>query len=315
MFAYKRFAITAIALVTLLISCWLLLSYRLPGNTHFWQSLQNSGHAILFFAVAFVFSSLLTLTRYKTRPYFIATGVFVVCLVFGGLVEVIQGFIGREPSWGDMWLDAQGTAAGIAVFGVIFTRSFSRIVASVLAAALLFNSLSLPIRWLIAEQQRDEHFPVIADFENRWLTMFVDGRSRAKASVVSTPPAWSNNLSARVLQVKFDKGRWPSVVFFELVPNWSNYDALVFDAYNPHDTAVALSLRITDENYSHKYSDRFNTQVEITPGHNRIEIPFSQIEQLRSGRVMDLTKIDELIVFTGKQKSTVTLYLDHFRLE
>ncbi|MDO6421114.1 VanZ family protein [Saccharophagus degradans] len=315
MFAYKRFAIVAIALATVLVSCWLLLSYRLPGNTHFWQSLQNAGHAILFFAIAFVFSALLAATRYKNKPFHIAFVVLVASLVFGGLVELIQGFIGREPSWSDMWLDAQGAIAGICVYLALFTRRVSRIVATVLAAALLFNSLSLPIRWLIAEHQRGQCFPVIADFENRWLSMFVDGRSKAKAKIVPTPTIWANNKSGRVLSVEFGRGRWPSVVFYELEPDWSAYNNFVFEAYNPQATPVTLSLRITDKSYSRKYSDRFNAQLELVPGYNEIKIPLARISQLKSGREMDLSQVDELIVFTGKQTPPVTLYLDHFRLE
>lgn len=314
MIAIKRITVIAVALITFIVSCWLLLGYRLPGGTQFWQSLQNAGHAILFFVIAFIVCSLLHVSRYKRSPMLSALFALSASILFGGAVEIVQGFVGREPSWGDLWLDAQGAIAGICIFLVLFTKRVSRVVSLMLAGALIFNSLSLPIRWLIAEQQRALCFPVIADFENRWLTLFIDDRSKAKARVVATPEVWHNNVSGRVLQTVFGEGRWPSVVFFEPEPNWQGHSSFSFEVFNPADTPVKLSLRIDDTAYSNTYKDRFNTSIEVKPGYSKVSIPFSQIVALKSGRQMDMSSINQLILFTGRQKTPVTLYFDDFKL-
>lgn len=310
----KRITVVLIALATIVVSCWLLLEYRLPGNSQFWRSLQNAGHAILFFIIAFVFCGLLHATRFKRSPFMSAFIALTASMIFGGAVEIVQGFIGREPSWSDMWLDAQGAIAGICVFLVIFARKAPRVVALVLASALVFNSLSLPLRWLIAEQQRARSFPVLADFENRWLSMFVEGRSKAKTKVEPTPKQWQNNPSGRVLKAVFAEGRWPSVIFFELEPDWSGFNEFAFDVYNPQAAPVALSLRIDDQAYSRKYSDRYNATLELRPGHTKIKLPFAEVKALKSGREMDLSRVNQIILFTGRQNQPVTLYFDNFKL-
>jgi VanZ family protein len=42
----------------------------------------------------------------------------VTAVVIGGAVEIIQGFVGRDPSWGDFLADILGVCAALALWAV-----------------------------------------------------------------------------------------------------------------------------------------------------------------------------------------------------
>lgn len=51
----------------------------------------------------------------------VATG-FAVAVVFGGAMEWLQGAVGRDPSWGDLFANAAGAAAGAAIWWLRHAR-------------------------------------------------------------------------------------------------------------------------------------------------------------------------------------------------
>jgi VanZ family protein len=44
------------------------------------------------------------------------TGAALLAIALGAAVEVIQGFIGRDPEWGDLLADALGVATALAIW-------------------------------------------------------------------------------------------------------------------------------------------------------------------------------------------------------
>ena len=60
-------------------------------------------HFAAFAALAFPIS----LARTKTAPYMVAAA-----LLYGGIIEVVQPFVGRNRSLADLWADVTGAALG-----------------------------------------------------------------------------------------------------------------------------------------------------------------------------------------------------------
>lgn len=66
-----------------------------------------------FIAFGLILWSLGVLFRRLPRPWAAA-----LAIAIGGAVEIIQGFVGRDPSWGDFLADILGVAAALAAWVV-----------------------------------------------------------------------------------------------------------------------------------------------------------------------------------------------------
>jgi VanZ family protein len=94
----------AVVLVVLLV---LLLS---PGGTIEADEIiwDKAAH---FIAFGLILWSLGVLFRRLPR-----TWAALLAIILGGAVEVVQGYIGRDPSWGDLLADALGVAVALLIW-------------------------------------------------------------------------------------------------------------------------------------------------------------------------------------------------------
>ena len=107
---------------------------------------------------------------------------------------------------------------------------------------------------------------------------------------------------------------YPGVSFSGFDADWSGRRALVFDVFNPEDTAVALEVRI-DDRESPDYRDRFNRTHTLAPGGNRISIPLASLVTSGTRRQLDLRRIRVVSLFLVNPGERHTLYLDRVGLE
>jgi hypothetical protein len=99
----------------------------------------------------------------------------------------------------------------------------------------------------------------------------------------------------------------------ELLGDWSGYDLLTFQVYNPSQSTVGLNLRIDDDQSTDAYQTQFNTGVQLTPGWNRFRFVVGQLRAV-SGRPINLRSIKALLLFIGQRSEPTTLYFDDIKL-
>ncbi|CAN0468920.1 unnamed protein product, partial [Hapterophycus canaliculatus] len=102
--SYRLAFLLAILIIGIVFSFTFL---QLPGNTLFWNSLQNSGHAIVFAGLCVVAMYLLHhLHRKHTLLHIICVGLGLSAL--GILIEFTQQITGRGASPSDLLMNTAG---------------------------------------------------------------------------------------------------------------------------------------------------------------------------------------------------------------
>ncbi len=93
--------------VVLVVLLFLLLS---PGGTLETEEIiwDKAAHFIAFGLILWSFGVL-----FRRLP---RTWAALLAVVLGGAVEVVQGYIGRDPSWGDLLADALGVAVALLIW-------------------------------------------------------------------------------------------------------------------------------------------------------------------------------------------------------
>ena len=306
--------LSALCLTVTVLTIWLLVNYHLPGKSQFQATLQDSGHALIFFCLSLVFAVLFRRLRPPSDKKVLAVTALSACILTGAAVEIIQSYVGRESSWSDLLLDTIGAAAGSAIFLSFYARRRLKIIYFVVAFVLLAISLSSPLIWLYAGYQRDSAFPVIADFENTWLNKFIDARYSATYTIVPAPEAWKENTSS-VVKVDFDTGPWPGLISRDVSGDWRKYRYFVFEVFNPQEQELKLVLRINDKHHNNRHADRFNRTYDIKPGHREIKVAIDDIMRGPSTREMDMEHVFGTMVYMLRPSRPYTLYFDNFRLE
>lgn len=109
-------------------------------------------------------------------------------------------------------------------------------------------------------------------------------------------------------------GYYPGISFSRFDPDWSDRGVLLFDVYNPGPLTVPLTLRI-DDLADPEVGDRFARTLPLTPGGNRVEIPFAEFVTRSTGRHLDMERIHDVLLFVVNPTARTTLYLDSIRLE
>ena len=300
-------------MVIIIIASWLLLIYRIPKESMLMAEVQNSGHALALFTLAFTFS--LYFDKFfasSSRRTVILS--FCVCVVFSGLVEIVQSKIGRSASWSDFLMDLVGISAGALAFLSLKIKGMSQFILPFVALTLLLGCFISPFRWLYAEKVRDSVFPIIGDFETPAVNRYFKGSYSASLTVVDAPEEWLGNES-KVARIDVRPGSWPGIQAFEMQDDWRDYSTLKFQVYNPQAESLRVVLRVNDTNHDNKHDDRFNRTYDLAPGEHEISVEIDDIIHTRSGRVLNQKRLQNLMVYMNKPTATYTLYFDNFRLE
>lgn len=292
----------------------MLLDVELPGNSRVIYELQNSGHTLLLCLITFAF--IYAAHRYWFRSSLKLSMLIAVFLsvIFSGLSEYIQPFVGRESSGEDLYQDFLGIIAGVLLYAAFISRSLTRYVCLGCALLVVAYGLSSPVVWYYAKELRDKNFPLLADFENAIGSRFYDARYRALLTFVEAPEGWQDNHST-VARIDFKPGSWPGLRAFDLRGNWGEYQELILEVYNPETSVLELVVRIHDEQHNNEHDDRFNQTLDIAPGLNEIRIPIEKIAKTRSGRYLNLKQIRVMMLYMSRPQQDHTLYFDNFRLE
>ena len=261
-----------------------LLFLPLPDNTLWWRQVANSGHVIVFLLLSLVLSSYLGYPASFTTRAKSYAAIIIAGMLIGIGVELIQYQTGREASLVDLLTNFLGLISGLCLVEAL------RLIASPkyrwVSFVLVLTSLGLivicimPLLFLSASYiERNKAFPVIADFEADWTAVFT---SFNKTSLVANDEYEPD----AIRRVRFEPAEYPGISIVEPVPDWSEYDRVVFTLYSNYDHIIKLTVRIHDVTHNQLQSDRYNTSLTVEPGMNMYQILLKDVEQAPLNRAM-----------------------------
>ncbi|MBM0108675.1 VanZ family protein [Steroidobacter sp. S1-65] len=304
---------------------WAVVFAPAPGETRWIRTLHNSAHAPIFGCVA-----LLSLLLIRTRPRFAAlspqkqyASALAIAVGLGVLTEFVQMLTGRDASLEDALHDTIGAVAVLGLFAVFDERvrasprtSMVRFASAVVGVAALAVAATPVTRAAIKYQQRDQRFPVLADFSERFDRYFILQQS-AEVAPARMPAAWASGADEQAMHVRLLEGPYPGLHFIEVPPDWSAYSMLALDLTNPTELALQFVVRVHDATHNNQVEDRFNRVFELPPGTRQIvRIPLRDIAAGPRARSLDLRQVAGVIVFrTDESPRASELYFSRAWLE
>lgn len=234
------------------------------------------------------------------------------------LVELIQPLVSRSLSFADLLTGLLGIGAGLG--GIAIWERFgsrARLGYALLCAGVCVVLLLPAWREWEAMMWRAGQLPLLADFEQDvelrlWEAQ--GGRADGLSSIAfSTERASSGR---RSLQVHAAEGDWAGTRYDAGRQDWSGYDELALDIYNPGEP-FRISLRVDDDLETDKVW--FVRRTILPGGWSELRVPMDQIRvgtypQKEPRREVDLSRIWRLMLSTGKNQPGRVFFVDHVRL-
>jgi hypothetical protein len=150
---------------------------------------------------------------------------------------------------------------------------------------------------------------IISNFQNANDVNKWDGvpTQQVAGKEINQPGSW--------LKVKYPKGDYPGLDAYRTTPkDWSQYQTLDLDIYNPSDSVIKFGIIIRDE-IGGSYPQRYDGQFGLNPGMNNFELNFTGLKTNDKSRRIQLDQIKEVTLFLDNPQQETTLYLNNIRLE
>lgn len=307
-------------LLALIAILGVVLLGRLPASTLLWEKLGDFAHF-----PAFILITALLLRREMQRvnspiDWQTALRIAGIALAFGVGIELVQKLIGRDASVHDVGTDFLGILATLGGYlawqGQRSGNSRARTGGALLSVVSILVAAFPVADTLAAYQARQAQFPVIARFNSARDLHFISPQ-QASLELRAWPRGNSQDKSeATALWALFVSGPWPGVIFHEPEPDWSGYRTLVIDLANPDDVSFEGLVRIHDHAHNEQFDDRFTREFTIPPmSELRLALPLEAIAATPSGRRLDLTGIDGIMISSEQDLAGRRLVIEEIRLE
>jgi hypothetical protein len=319
----KRVHVILLALIAILLVA--VVFAPVPGDTRWIRTLHNSAHAPIFGCI-----SLLVLLLIRSHPRFQLFGLawqyalaLAVAFALGVATELMQIAAGRDASFEDALHDTVGALAFLGVFAAFDSRLRDlprgpqlRFGAGILGAACSIIAVAPVATAAMKYQQRDDRFPVLADFSQHYDRYFILQQS-AEFSPMKMPAPWAKASDEGALRVRLLDGSYPGMSFIELLPDWTKYSALALDLTNPTPLNLLLVVRVHDRGHDNQPEDRFSERLELPAGTRQVfRIPLQRIAAGPKSRALDLRQVSGLIIFRSEDSPAAgELYLSQAWLE
>jgi VanZ family protein len=272
--------------------------------------LHNFAHLPLFVLVTVLLASIWPVRLFRDgrpRPLPMLR-LWLVAVLAGGLVELMQARQGRIPELYDVLSDGAGALIGLLLI-FAWTTGRWRVVLSVTTLLVsLFIYPSVISAW--DEVWAYRQFPVIASMEG-WFQKDRFRGSRAHLMRIKDPENNDNHL----LQVQFLPGLYPRFRVRDMPRDWSPYSSFSFTAINPGPESFFLLVRVDDIRHDNRPADRYLLRLTLQPGRHRIQVPLEAVEQAPDTRSMDMTAIHQVILFSYNLSEAQIMLFDDFRLD
>ena len=292
-----------------------VFTYQVSSRGIILPSLQDSSHALVFGLA----THLLLLAFIPDRPLnerIRARYVLIICslaFIFGVFIELVQPYFGRDKSLLDASYDLAGcSAAGLFYWYKHARKKPNRRLLLLIAWLQVFSCLMIPASNILTVLQRNIAVPTLVGFDATWEQSIRSINDRTHLSIVQAPANWKH--AGLVGKLTFGLATYPGISFPNIYSDWSGYSLLTFAVYSEQHQSETLHLRIHDTQHNQKYSDRYNQDIQITPGLNLIEVDLNKVKQSPRTRELDLSNIVTIGLFMAKLNKPVTLYIDDIAL-
>lgn len=272
------------------------------------KHLLDLGHVVFFAVLSYIALSQLRFTKTYQQLLF----ALLLSFFLGGAIELTQALLNRYAEWIDLRKDVVGGLSGFLFYqwrNAALTQK-RQWLAVLCWLPIVLESQSLALS-LYDQYKIYQQAPMLADFENayeihRWQT--------SRPHSISTEHSIQGKHSLKIL---LSEERPSGVEYAEFYRDWSNYSEFQLSLYNPQKDKLAVTIKITDVEHdqgSQPYSDRFNYHIALKQGWNKITIPLSAISNAPKTRMLDLSTISRLQIFSGQLKQPRLLYIDAIQL-
>jgi len=242
------------------------------------------------------------------------TTILSFCIVFGGILECVQGVFDRYPAWDDM---GRNILRGLlALFFLIPGRhsvGLGRLrLVQTFTLILLVIALHPVFHALLDEHRARAQFPVLADFESQ----FELDRWSGNAELGIDDTIVRTGRSSLKVGLSTDQYSGPSLVYFP--GDWQKWEWVSFGIFNPDVEPLQLTCKITDHLHDvsgYLYEDRFNRSFAVNQGWNQIRFSMKEVENAPNDRKLDLKQISSFSLFAIRLQTPRIIYLDSLKLE
>jgi VanZ family protein len=308
----------------------LLLFIRIPSAKEWLRVSLDASHGPIFAGVAVFVALLLAMIRRRRQAqpvwpdWAVCAWSLAISIALGILIEFLQGFEGRPPSFFDVMTDTAGAMVGLALWTLATWPATGEPRAAVgqspwpviaLGLAGLVFVLWRPLHVASAYAHRAAAFPVIADFSSAHGLDFVstDGLGAGRADV---PAPWAREPGERALTIRYDPEHPPAVQVLEPQGDWRAYSVIAVDLTNAGPSELSLVLRILDATHDWSHEDRFNLPLVI-PAQTRttVRVALPAVEAAPATRRMDMARIANVMLFGRPPAAPGALYVSRVWLE
>ena len=277
--------------------------------------LRNNLHAPVFAAVSL--SLLFVLSRALSIKWAVVLSFMGAC-VAGISGEGVQYILFGKASLHDLSRDGIGVIAGL-VAGLAIRNlwrasgiTLRRLVAAFIAVASSLAVSYPAFKTFQSITHQREAFPEILTFERDWERKVFSPVRGAVVLVDTAPVLWSGD-SGNAAFVAFGENRFSGLEISPMA-DWTEYDRLELTASTIDAAGVDVTLRIHDEKHNFHYSDRFSTQLHLTPEKKTYSISIESIVNAPAGRQLDISRIESIIIFQPDSSNGLIAVLDDVRL-
>lgn len=294
-----------------------------------WGALFNLAHSPTFFGTYLLIVAILdpgllssgfgkqpVVRLKKSRLLLLAVFLFVA----GALGEIVQSFVGREPSFRDVAANAAGlTAAVLCCFVRRHPTKWVRGATNFLAATLLLLPELPPTLELVECFRQWREFPLLASFERSGeLTAWNQDRFRIRIDSVWATHGSRSLRIERGETIQNRKRKYPTAAMIWPMPDWSEYTHLEMDLYNPQTSELPVGINIADDHHQatgFDPSDRFIKRLVLAPSAaETVTIDLEDVVSAPKTREMIMTHISHLSIYIVESEEDLVLYVDHIRL-
>ncbi|MFT5249691.1 MAG: VanZ family protein [bacterium] len=291
---FKRQKILLVVLI-FLISILFFTDGPSPYSNRLYLLLWDNGHICFFALVGWL---TFRLTNNKTDLYTCIL-TFIISLILGFTIEVIQFYIGRNANWQDVYRGVLGglfsnLALNYRYSSINKTKIVAALIATVLLIALEQKQLVIAIK---LELDMKSNFPILSDFSTKKNLMNWTGNS---LSIEKNNDIWEvDTLKAKLIANQ----KYSSLTLEHFSSNWRGYKTLNIDINLSDITPLEICIRITDithDSSNQLYTNRYNACTNINQTLNTISIPLVKVEQAPLNRLLDLSNVSKITIFSRK---------------